>query len=164
MIDKVMKTLTALLYKTDNKAKQYLIDNPTETIIAIDIGRGIRTNDVQKYEVDDEWEFAKASTIILTDKNIVYNSREDNNQWVVPIEDITVAKLNSFMRMFGSSQVLRIQTRKGENYQFDMQLNPEWVEQTILPLTLEKSEIKKFMLWIIFIVTAIILILGSILS
>jgi hypothetical protein len=163
-MDKLMKTLIALIYKTEKKAKQYLIENPTETILTIDISRGVKTDDVHHYEIGDEWEFGKSSTLILTNKKIVYKSREDNNQWVILIEDITVAKLNSFMRMFGNEQVLRIQTKNGENYQFGMQLNPEWTQQTILPLTLEKSAIKKYMLWIMFIISAIIMILVSILK
>lgn len=44
--------------------------------------------------------------------------------------------------LFGSGQVLKVQTTDDKNYQFGMQLNPEWTSQQRLPLTLEKGQVK----------------------
>jgi len=44
--------------------------------------------------------------------------------------------------LLGSGQVLKIQTKDDENYQFGMQLNPEWTNQQRLSLTPEKAQIR----------------------
>lgn len=44
--------------------------------------------------------------------------------------------------LFRSGQVLKVQTTDDKNYQFGMQLNPEWTSQQRLPFTLEKGEVK----------------------
>jgi hypothetical protein len=152
MMDKLMKFLLDFVYRTKKKASHYLKENSTEEIIAIDVSKGVCTENVQYYDYGDEWENAKTSIIILTKKKIVYNNRRDNCQWVIPIEDITIAKLNSFIHVFGYIQILRIQTKNGESYQFGMQLNTEWTQQTILPLVLEKDELTHFKLTIIHLI------------
>jgi len=45
--------------------------------------------------------------------------------------------------LLSSGQVLKIQTTDNKNYQFGMQLNPEWTNQQRLPLALEKGQLKK---------------------
>jgi hypothetical protein len=152
MIDKLMKFLLDFVYRTKKKAKQYLKDNPTETIIAIDVAKGIFTENVQYFDYGDEWEYAKSATIILTNKKIVFNNYRDNCQWVILIEDVTIAKLNSFINGFGYFQVLRIEVKNGESYQFGMQLNNEWTQQTTLPLELEKHGLTHFKLAIIHLI------------
>jgi hypothetical protein len=37
---------------------------------------------------------------------------------------------------------LKVQTTDDKNYQFGMQLNPQWTNQRRLPLTLEKGKVK----------------------
>jgi predicted choloylglycine hydrolase len=44
--------------------------------------------------------------------------------------------------LFGQGQVLKIKTKDNSHYQFGMQFNPEWTEQTFLPLALERGKVK----------------------
>ena len=55
------------------------------------------------------------------------------------ISNAQLLKINS---LFGGGQVLKVQTTDDKNYQFGMQLNPEWTSQQRLPLTLEKGQLK----------------------
>ncbi len=73
---------------------------------------------------------------MLTDKKIICG------KWTIPIDTISTAQLLKINSLFGAGQVLKVQTSDNKNFQFGMQLNPEWTNQQLLPLTLEKGQVK----------------------
>ena len=73
---------------------------------------------------------------MLTDKKIVCG------KWTIPLDTISIAQLIKINSLFGDGQVLKVQTTDDKNFQFGMQLNPEWTNQQRLPLTLEKGQVK----------------------
>ena len=63
-------------------------------------------------------------------------------KWTISLDTITSAQLLKINSLFGGGQVLKVQTTDDNNYQFGMQLNPEWTNQKRLPLKLEKGQVK----------------------
>ena len=62
-------------------------------------------------------------------------------KWNIPLNRILNAQFLEVDTLFGSKQILKIQT-KTYNYRFEMELNPEWKKQKALPLTFERKEIE----------------------
>ena len=86
---------------------------------------------------------SQRAVLMLTNKNIICG------KWIVPLDIIRTAKLTKISSLFGNGQVLTIETKDNKNYQFGMQINPEWINQDALPLELEKGNIKNSLFSII---------------
>jgi len=132
MLDKMMKGLTDLVYMTGRVRRKFELDNPNEKVLAADASKGIVTEKNQDIQRGLDWVTSQRAVILLTDKKIICG------KWIISLGAISTAQLLKF----GSGQVLKIQTEDGKNYQFGMQINPEWTNQQILPLTLEIAKVK----------------------
>ncbi len=69
------------------------------------------------------WVTTQRAVVLLTDNKIVCG------KWTIPLDTISTAQLLKINSLFGGGQVLKVQTTDDKNYQFGMQLNPEWTNQ-----------------------------------
>lgn len=136
MINKMMKGLVDLIYMTGRTRRKFELDNPNEKVLAADGSKGIATEKNQDIQRGLDWVTSQRAVILLTDKKIICG------KWTIPLNTISAVQLLKINSLFGSGQVLEIQTEDGKNYQFGMQLNPEWTNQQILSLTIEKGQVK----------------------
>jgi hypothetical protein len=104
--------------------------------LASDGAKGILTGDSQEIKRGLDWAVSQRAIILLTDKKVICG------KWTIFLEDIATAQLLKINSLLGGGQVLRIQTKDNKNYQFGMQLNPEWTTQKTLPLSLERVKVK----------------------
>ena len=132
VLNKLMKGFVDLIYMTGRARKKYERDNPNEAVLAADACKGVITKKNQDIQHGFNWVTSQRAVIMLTDKKIVCG------KWIISLAVISSVKLIKY----GSGQVLKIQTEDGINYQFGMQINPEWTNQQILPLTLDKGQVK----------------------
>lgn len=131
------KRMVDFIYPTNRVKRKYLLKNPTETVLASDACKGIVTSKNKDIQRDASWITAQRAVILLTDKNIVCG------KWIIPLEDVRSAHLITFSSLLtGKGQVLKIQTKDDKFYQFGMEYNREWTNQSILPMTTEKGEVK----------------------
>lgn len=136
MINQLMKGLVDLIYGTGRVRRKYQNENPTETVLAADGSKGIVTTENQEIQRGLDWVTSQRAIVMLTDKNIICG------KWTIPLTNIATAQLLKINSLFGGGQVLKIQTKDNKNYQFGMQLSQEWTTQQVLPLTLEKGQVK----------------------
>lgn len=136
MLNQLLKAFIDLIYGTKLIRQQYEATHPTETVYAADGSKGIVTTGDKEIKRGLDWVASQRAVVLMTGKNIVCG------QWTIPLADITSAQLLKISSLLGAGQVLKIQTRDDKNYQFGMQFNPEWTEQQVLPLTLEKGRVK----------------------
>ena len=122
MINQLLKGLVDLIYGTGRVRRKFELDNPSEKILAADASKGIVTTTNQDIQRGLDWVTSQRA--------------------VVPLDTIATAQLVKINSLFGGRQVLKVQTTDDKNYQFGMQLNPEWTNQQQLPLTLEKGQVK----------------------
>jgi len=132
MFNKMMKGFVDFFYMTGRARRKFERNNPEEKVLAADASKGIVTENKQDIKHGLAWVTSQRAVILLTDKKIVCG------KWTIILDAISDAQLIAY----GSGQVLKIQTKDGTNYQFGMQKNPEWTNQQILPLTLEKVQVK----------------------
>jgi hypothetical protein len=136
MIDKLAKGLVDLIYGTGRIRRKFELDNPNEKVLAADASKGIVTTTNQDIQRGLDWVTSQRAVVMLTDKKIVCG------KWTIPLDTVSTAQLLKINSLFGGGQVLKVQTTDDINYQFGMQINPEWTSQQILPLTLEKGQVK----------------------
>ncbi len=131
-----MKSLVDMIYGTGRIKSKYLNENPNETILAADGSKSIVTTDNKNIQRGLDWVTSQRAVVLLTDKKLICG------KWIIPLENIKTIQLLKIHSLFGAGQVLKVQTEKEENFQFGMQVNPEWTKQQVLPLTLEKGQVK----------------------
>ncbi|POY37965.1 hypothetical protein C3K47_05425 [Solitalea longa] len=149
MINQLLKGLVDLIYGTRRVRRKYQLDNPTEKVFAADACKGIMTTSNQDIQHGLDWMISQRAVIMLTNKKIVCG------KWTILLDNIISIQLLKINSLLGGGQVLKIQTKEGKNYQFGMQLNPEWTNQQVLQLTLEKGQIKHSPLSVIIRLAAI---------
>lgn len=136
MLNKLVKGLVDLIYGTGKVRKRYEQAHPDEQVIAADAAKGIITKQDQEITRGTDWVTSQRAVIMLTTKNLICG------KWSIPLEEIQSSQLLKFRSLFGNGAVLKLQTVDGTNYQFGMQINPEWTEQQIIPLNYEQVKIK----------------------
>lgn len=136
MINQLLKGLVDLIYGTGRVRRKFERDNPSEKVLAADASKGIVTTSNQDIQRGLDWVTSQRAVVLLTDKKLVCG------KWTIPLDTISTAQLVEIKTLFGGGQVLKVQTMDGNNYQFGMQNNPEWTNQELLPLTIEKGQVK----------------------
>lgn len=134
-MDKILKALVDLIYRTNSKRKRFE-DQYNETVLAADASKGIITKQNDDITRGVDWILSQRAVIFLTEKQIVCG------KWKIPIENISNSTLVKINSIFGGGQVLKIDTKDNESYQFGMQANKEWTNQKVLNLTVENGIIK----------------------
>ena len=136
MINQLPKGLVDLIYGTGRVRRKFELDNPSVKVLAADASKGIATTTNQDIQRGLDWVTSQRAVVMLTDKNIICG------KWTIPLDTVLTAQLLKINSLFGGGQVLKVQTTDDKNYQFGIQLNPEWTNQQRLPLTLEKGHVK----------------------
>ncbi|SFU70864.1 hypothetical protein SAMN05216364_10844, partial [Porphyromonadaceae bacterium KHP3R9] len=136
MINQLLKGLVDLIYGTGRVRRKFELENLNEKVLAADASKGIVTTTNQDIQRGLDWVTSQRAVVLLTDKKLICG------KWTIPLDNIASAQLVKINSIFGGGQVLKVQTTDEKNYQFGMQLNPEWTSQQRLPLTLEKGQVK----------------------
>jgi len=136
MINHLLKGLVDIVYGTGRARRKFERDNPGEKVLAADASKGIITTTNQDIQRGLDWVTSQRSVVMLTDKRIVCG------KWTIPLDTILTTQLLKINSLFGDGQILKVQTTDDKNYQFGMQMNPEWTTQQRLPLTLEQGQLK----------------------
>lgn len=135
MINRLLKNFVDFIYGTKKAAMKFKTEYPDETILASDACKGISPAQDKAVKRGSDWVTAQRAVLLLTDKRIVCG------KWNIPLETISEAHLIEYRSLFGGAgQVLKIETENGKYYQFGMQKNPAWTNQSTLPLSLEKGQ------------------------
>ena len=136
MINQLLKGLVDLIYGTGRVRRKFEQANPNEKVLAADASKVIVTTTNQDIQRGLDWVTSQRAVVLLTENKIVCG------KWSISLDEITTAQLLKIKSLFGGGQVLKVQTTDDKNYQFGMQLNPEWINQQRLPLTFEKGQVK----------------------
>ncbi len=136
MINQLLKGFVDIIYGTGRARQKFELENPNEKVLAADASKGIVTTTNQDIQRGLDWVTSQRAVVMLTEKKIICG------KWTIPLDTISTAQLLKINSLFGGGQVLKVRTADDRNFQFGMQLNPEWTNQHLLPLTLEKGQVK----------------------
>ena len=130
------KRIINFIYGTRRIRREYSTENPDEKILAADASKGILSKGDNDVKRGLDWVTSQRAVVLLTDKRIKCG------QWNIPLEEISSSELIKISTTFGPGQVLKISTKDQNHFQFGMQMNKEWTDQKVLPLTIEKGKLK----------------------
>ncbi|MEJ5963332.1 hypothetical protein [Pedobacter immunditicola] len=136
MINQLLKGLVDQIYGTGRVKRKFELNNSNEKVLVADASKGIVTTTNQSIQRGPDWVTSQRAVVMLTDKKIICG------KWTIPLDTVATAQLVKINSLFGGGQVLKVQTNDKKNYQFGMQVNPEWTNQQRLPLTLENGQVK----------------------
>lgn len=120
MINQLLKGLVDLIYGTGRARRKFERNSPNEKVLAADASKGIVTTTNQDIQRGLDWVTSQRAVVMLTEKKLVCG------KWIIPLDNISTAQLLKINSLFGGGQVLKVQTMDDKNYQFGMQINPEW--------------------------------------
>lgn len=132
----ILKKITDFIYRTNSVRRKISANHPDESVLAANASKGIMTKENNDIKRGFDWATSQRAVLLLTNKRLICG------EWDIPLEIIETAELVKIHTSFGTGQVLKLTTNDQDNFQFGMQLNKEWTEQTALPLTLEKGKLK----------------------
>lgn len=136
MVMSIFKTLLDFIYGTKRISENFSLEYPDDQILATDASKGTLTKGNQDVKRGLHWAISQRAVIILTDKRI------KSGKWNIPLDNIQKAQLVNVKTIFGAGQILKLETKDMENFQFGMPSNAEWTRQKALPLTVELGKIK----------------------
>ena len=132
----ILKKIIDFIYGTKYVKRKFIASHANEEIIACDASKGIITKSNTNIKRSLNWVTSQRAVILLTNKRIKCG------KWDILLDDIISAQLVKIRTTFGPGQVIKIITKDGSNFQFGMQANEAWSNQTVLPLTIEKGKLK----------------------
>jgi hypothetical protein len=136
MLNKVLKELVDSIYGTEKARKRYEQLNPEERVIVADAAKGIITDQNENVSRGANWAVSQRAVLLLTQHKLICG------KWTIPIAQIASCQLLKVKSILSEGAILKISTIDGINYQFGMQLNPEWAAQQVIPLSFEEAKIK----------------------
>jgi len=149
MINQLLKGLVDRIYGTGRVRRKFEGDNPNEKVLAAVASKGIVTTTNQEIQRGLDWVTSQRAVVMLTNTKIICG------KWTIPLDTIETAQLVKINSLFGGGQVLKVHTTDDKNYQFGMQINPEWTNQQQLFLTVEKGQVRHSLYSIIVILIAV---------
>jgi hypothetical protein len=132
-----------IIYRTKRARQKYLKSYPSEKILAANATKGVRYLENQTMMKSTDWIGSQRAVLLLTNRKIVCG------KWEIPLEDINNSELIKIKTLDGPGQILKISTKNQGYFQFGMQVNRQWDEQTALSLIVSKGKVKYSMYSII---------------
>jgi len=82
MLDKMMKGLVDLVYRTGQVRRKFEVSNPNEKVLAADASKGIVTKESQDIRHSHKWVTSQRAVILLTDRKIICG------KWTISLDAI----------------------------------------------------------------------------
>ena len=153
MLSNLYRHFTNAIYSVGFKVQQYKNTNPEATVLAAGATKARKFNEEDEVKSGLEWAAARRATLILTTEKLVCGS------WDIPLAEIQKAQLLKVKSLLANAFILKISTIN-EHYQFGLQYDPAWEEQTALKLTIEDGKIKRSLVMRLFRLIAILYLAG----
>jgi hypothetical protein len=128
----MIKFLMNLLYLVPLKVKRLKRKNPDIEVFAAGAAKARKIKGDHKPRYEFGWAAARRSVLILASDGLHCGN------WFVPLNTISEATL---IKVAGGA-VLKVSTTDEKYYQFGLQYDPAWEEQSVLPVKIERTELK----------------------
>ncbi len=126
MWDEISRAIANTAYLVPWQVQRFKANEPSATVLAagaVKAQKRDRDSDPQ-YEVG--WITARRATLILTEEKLVCGT------WEIPLKSIEQAQLTHIQSSFSKGLVMSVATTNGVHYQFGLQYDPAWENQTAL--------------------------------
>ena len=136
MLETIYRIVVDTVYMTRSAIEKYGKEHPDETVIVAGGCKGRMLNNDGDVKSGIGWIFARRRNLILTDKRLSCGN------WDIPFEEIIEAKLLRVNSFNAKAYILKVSTDDGKHFQFGLQYNPKWENQSQHSFKIEDSKIK----------------------
>ncbi len=132
--EKFWLNLTNRLYLVPRQVRAFQQRHPDARVLAAGAAKGRRMAQGAPLQREAGWITAKRAALILTDDALVCGD------WRIPLTSVTAAKLILVPNWSMRALVLQV-TTTDQHYNFGLLYDPAWVQQTVLPLSIEEGKV-----------------------
>jgi hypothetical protein len=136
MLDAAYRILANLVYLVPLVLRRFKAKEPGSQVLAAGATKARRADRDSEIQYEAGWITAKRGTLILTQDKLVCGS------WEIPLHSVSDAVLLRARALFATTLVLKVSTTDGQYYQFGLQYDPAWENQTALKLNITDGKIK----------------------
>lgn len=147
-----MRSLTDLLYRVPAAVKRFKENHPDDEVIIAQKAKARLLDEDSAPGFGFEWLTAKRGVLILSSTGL------HCVDWFIPLDSIHRAELIKT----ASGAVLKISAGHADHYQFGLDYNSAWEEQSILPIRIKRESLKMSLSMLSFLLFAIMLATWSI--
>ena len=136
-MDEILREYASTVYGVSAAVARLEAQEPESTVLAAGAAKARRLAGETAVRSGFGWATARRATLILTKDKLVCGS------WTIPLVSIEEATLLRVRGLVSKGLVLKISIIDGIRYQFGLQYDPAWEQQTALRLTLEEGKIER---------------------
>jgi len=137
MLDTFYRVLTNLIYLVPLAVRRFKAKEPGSQVLAAGATKARRLDeDSAEIQYEAGWITARRGALILTQDKLVCGS------WQILLSNISHATLLRTRAFLARALVLKVSTTDGQHYQFGLQYDPAWENQTALKLSITDGKIK----------------------
>lgn len=137
MLSNIYREIANGFYFVSSQVEQYKLKNNNVHVLAAGATKARKFEKDEDIKSDFGWATARRAALILTSEKLVCGT------WEILLSDIKEAKLLRIKSIFAKAFVLKVSTNQGESYQFGLQYDPAWENQTSFKLIIEDGKVKR---------------------
>jgi hypothetical protein len=135
VLSNLHRIITNAIYGVEHHKKRFQAGYPEESVLAAGATKARRvSSEYAAVQHEAGWITARRAVVLLTNNRLICGS------WVIPVSSIKSATLLRVKAWFAKAFVLKISTDEG-HYQFGLQYDSDWEQQTAFPMVIEDSKI-----------------------
>jgi hypothetical protein len=146
-----------MVYLIPLQVRRFKNKNPDQQVFAAGATKARKMASESRIRFEPGWITSRRAALILTNDRLVCGS------WEIPLTSIVSADLLRFRSLFGGGCVLKIST-DSDHYQFGLQYDPAWEEQTALKVTVTDEKIEYSIFSIVLRIIVLIILVRYILD
>jgi hypothetical protein len=135
MLDRFYKRITDVLLLSQRSVRKFQEREPDAIILTYGATKARKLATDRDVQHEPGWITSRRGTLILTNDKLVCSD------WEIPLSSIVEAKLLRVKAYFAQGLVLKVHTQKDEYFQFGLQYDPVWEQQTSLKVEIEDGKI-----------------------
>lgn len=129
MLDELKRSFVNLLFSVTSKVEKFERNNPNLKVIVAGATKARKTEEDSEPRYDIGWARSRRSVLILASDGL------HCGDWFIPLTDIQDSRL---LRISGGL-LLKVSTVSGFFYQFGLQYDPMWENQTVIQVEKEDT-------------------------
>lgn len=126
MLDEINRVIANTIYLVPLQVQHFKAKEPHATILAVGATKAQKRDRDTELQYEARWVTARRAALILTTDKLVCGS------WEILLSSIENAQLIRFKSGFAKGLVLKVTTSGGSHFQFGLQYDPAWENQTVL--------------------------------
>lgn len=136
MLSALYRVIVNAIYFVSSQVEQYRAKNGNVPVLAAGATKARKLDEDEEIRSGIGWATSRRAVLMLTNEKLICGS------WEIPLASIKDAQLLRVKSLFAKALILKVAAEDGY-YQFGLQYDPAWENQTALKLRIEDGKIQR---------------------